>query len=47
MRNGSFNLDDEHSALLKKIMQNEADEKDRQRFNQLHLVRSGGYPADR
>jgi len=41
MRNGIFNPNDEHSALLKKVMQNEADEHERQRFNQLHLVRSG------
>jgi formylmethanofuran dehydrogenase subunit E len=40
MRNGVFDPGDEHPMLLKKIMQNEADENEWQRFNQLRQTRT-------
>ena len=40
MRDGIFGPRDEHSALLKKVMQNEADDNERQRFGELHCNRS-------
>ena len=40
MRDGVFGPQDEHTSLLKKVMQNEADENERKRFGQLHLSRS-------
>lgn len=39
MRDGVFEPNDEHSALMKKIMQNEANEDEQRRFNRLHLAR--------
>ena len=40
IRSSAAGLGDEHSALLKKIALNEANDRERERFNQLHLARA-------
>ena len=40
LRDGVFASEDEHAVLLKKIMQNEANEKEQQRFGELRDARS-------